>query len=54
MGQEKKCGGGKGRILIIDDNESTRRSLTLILRKKGYETETAGTGKEAMEKARRG
>jgi DNA-binding NtrC family response regulator len=40
------------RILIIDDDESTRRSLSLIFGKKGYETETAGTGREAIEKAR--
>jgi len=41
----------KKSILIVDDDESTRRSLSLILGKKGYETETAGTGKEALEKA---
>ena len=42
----------KKSILIVDDDESTRRSLSLILGKKGYETETAGTGREALEKAR--
>ncbi len=42
----------KKSILIVDDDESTRRSLSLILGKKGYETETAGTGQEALEKAR--
>jgi len=41
----------KESILIVDDDESTRRSLSLILGKKGYETETAGTGREALEKA---
>lgn len=41
----------KKSILIVDDDESTRRSLSLILGKKGYETETAGTGQEALEKA---
>jgi len=41
----------KGSILIVDDDESTCRTLTLILRKKGYETEAAGTGQEAIEKA---
>ena len=41
----------KESILIIDDDESTCRSLTLIFNKKGYETETAGTGREAIEKA---
>ncbi|MGA9349195.1 MAG: response regulator [Anaerolineae bacterium] len=38
-------------ILIVDDDESTRRSLRLIFEKMGYETETAGTGREALEKA---
>ncbi|MFH1008007.1 MAG: response regulator [Candidatus Latescibacterota bacterium] len=41
------------RILIVDDDESTCRSLDLIFRKKGYETETAGTGREAMELVRK-
>ena len=40
-------------ILIVDDDESTRKTLTLILREKGYETHTAETGKEAMEKVRK-
>ena len=41
----------KESILIVDDDESTCRTLALILRKKGYETEAAGTGQEAIEKA---
>ena len=40
----------RSRILIVDDDESACRSLTLVLRKKGYETKTAGTGREAIEK----
>jgi DNA-binding NtrC family response regulator len=45
-------GQGSGyHILIVDDDESTRRSLTFIFRKTGYETETAGTGRGAIEKA---
>jgi two-component system response regulator PilR (NtrC family) len=43
----------KERLLIVDDDEGTRRSLSLILGKKGYETETAATGREAIEKAQR-
>ncbi|MBS1251651.1 MAG: Cyclic di-GMP phosphodiesterase response regulator RpfG [Anaerolineales bacterium] len=39
------------RILIVDDDESSCRSLTRIFDKTGYETETAGTGREATEKA---
>jgi DNA-binding response OmpR family regulator len=46
--------GEKERILIVDDNESARRSLKLIFKKKGYEVETAGTGREAIEKAQGG
>ncbi|MFQ6079729.1 MAG: diguanylate cyclase, partial [Thermodesulfobacteriota bacterium] len=41
----------KARILIVDDDARTRRILSLILDEKGYETETAGTGCEAIEKA---
>jgi len=40
-------------ILIIEDDESTRKTLTLVLGKKGYATETARTGKEALEKAKK-
>jgi DNA-binding NtrC family response regulator len=43
---EKAC------ILIIDDEESLTKSLSLILKKKRYQVESAGTGKEALEKAR--
>ena len=39
-------------ILIVDDEESQRKTLSLILKKKGYSVESAGTGKEALEKAR--
>ena len=39
----------KEKILIIDD-ESICRTLSLIFRKKGYEIETATTGKEGLEK----
>ncbi len=37
-------------ILVVDDDESIRRSLTLIFGKKGYETEAVGTGREVLEK----
>jgi len=43
----------KESILIVDDDESSHRSLTLIFGRKGYETETAGTGREAIEKAQK-
>ena len=40
-------------ILIVEDDESTRKTLTLVLGRKGYATETARTGKEALEKAKK-
>ena len=50
---EKKNSSENSRhcILIVDDDENICRSLRLIFRKKGYEVETAGTGREAIEKA---
>ncbi|MFH0966312.1 MAG: response regulator, partial [Methanobacteriota archaeon] len=41
----------KKRILIVDDDESQRRTLTYILHNIGYFIESAGTGKEALEVA---
>ena len=41
------------RILIIDDDKSILRFFTLILQRKGYSTDTAETGKEALEKISR-
>lgn len=43
----------KPSILIIDDDESASRTLSLIFRERGYKTETAETGREAIEKAQR-
>ncbi|MGA9351583.1 MAG: response regulator [Anaerolineae bacterium] len=40
----------KASILIVDDDKGICRSLTLLFEKKGYETETAGTGRETLEK----
>ena len=40
------------RILIVDDDESTRTTLALVFGEKGYQTETAGTGQEALDKVR--
>ncbi len=42
----------KGRILIVGSVESTGKTVPLMFRKSGYATEVAGTGREAMEKAR--
>ncbi len=41
----------KETILIVDDDESTSRTLSLVFGRKGYDTETATTGQEAIEKA---
>lgn len=39
------------RVLIIDDDENTLETLSDILQEKGYQTETARNGKEAIAKA---
>jgi PAS domain S-box-containing protein len=41
----------KERILIVDDDQGTRQSLALVFQKQGYETDTAATGRQAMERA---
>ncbi len=41
----------KASILIVDDDESICGTLTLIFGKKGYKTEMAGSGREAIDKA---
>ncbi len=38
-------------ILIVDDDEDACQSLSLVLRRQGYLTETARTGHEALQKA---
>ncbi len=40
---------GKGRILIIDDEEIVRSSCRKILEPEGYEIETAGSGTEGLD-----
>ncbi|MBN1315722.1 MAG: response regulator [Anaerolineales bacterium] len=40
------------KFLIVDDDKSIQRTLVLIFKKKGYLTETAGSGSEAIDKAR--
>jgi DNA-binding NtrC family response regulator len=42
----------KHRILIVEDDENIRKTLENILQQKGYETDTAKTGKEAEQKAK--
>jgi signal transduction histidine kinase len=42
---------GRPRILIVDDDQKSRQLLTLALGEQGYETVTARTGQEALERA---
>jgi len=39
------------RILVVDDDESIRKTLAIILEEKGYVVDTAQSGKEAIEKS---
>jgi two-component sensor histidine kinase len=39
-------------ILIVDDDESSSKSLALILKKKGYKVDLAETGQKAIEKVK--
>jgi DNA-binding NtrC family response regulator len=43
----------KGRVLIVDDEVRQRDILQMILEAEGYETETAGNGRQALAAARR-
>jgi len=42
----------KNRILIVEDDENIRKTMKNILQQKGYETDTAKTGREAEQKAK--
>jgi len=42
----------KTRILIVEDDENIRKTMKNILQQKGYETDTAKTGREAEKKAK--
>jgi len=43
--------GENARILVIDDDESIRKTLATILEEKGYEVNTAKNGREAIRKS---
>ena len=43
---------GKGRILVIDDDEGIRKVVAEALKSDGYLVDTATNGKEAVEKSR--
>ena len=41
---------GRGRVLVVDDEAPIRKFLSIMLRKFGYEAETANDGGEAIER----
>jgi len=43
----------KGKILIVDDEVDILHFLELVLRERGYDVATAGSGREAVELARK-
>jgi DNA-binding NtrC family response regulator len=44
--------GETARILVVDDDESIRKTIATILEDEGYIVETAETGKEAIKKSK--
>lgn len=46
--------GKRARILVVDDDESIRRTITSILEEKGYTVDAAENGKEAIRKSKAG
>ena len=42
----------KTKILVVDDDQSITEVLKVILEARGYEVDTASTGKEAIEKSK--
>ena len=40
------------RILVVDDEEASRKGLRALLTREGYRVEEAADGAEALEKAR--
>jgi DNA-binding NtrC family response regulator len=40
------------KILVVDDDESIRKTIAMILEEKGYVVDTARCGREAIEKSR--
>ena len=44
--------GERARILVVDDDESIRKTLANILEEKGYSVDTAENGREAIRKSK--
>ena len=42
------------RVLVVDDDPAVRESCERVFAQRGYEVETAGTGREGLDRARRG
>ena len=40
------------KILVVDDDPNLTRSITFVMRKEGYDVDTASNGEQAMEKVR--
>jgi DNA-binding NtrC family response regulator len=49
--EEVKKMAEPSRILVIDDDESIRKTIATILEEKGYKVDTAASGREAIEKS---
>ena len=49
LGLHTKDGPGKGRVLIVDDEESIRKALRLTLTKAGYDVVEADDGAKGIE-----
>lgn len=50
---ESAASDARVRILVVDDEAPVRNSLSRLLRACGYETDTAGSGPEALDRLRR-
>jgi two-component system response regulator HydG len=40
--------GAKGRILVVDDEPSMRTTLSILLKREGYQVSLAASGQEAL------
>lgn len=48
LGPSPAAGGGRGSVLVVDDEESERFFLAAVLTREGYTTEVASDGDEAL------
>ncbi len=52
MGEMMKMKRESPRILIIEDEDGIRKSLSAVLEGEGYQVDTAATGQEALERSK--